>query len=327
MMNYIFDVGLRPTPRQGLAVPGPGVSEKHCGAMFFGKGGAGDSIPCRGPGRSPGIKQRLSTALAALLLALCLATAAQAAPLKVIAGTSLIDDIVHDLTGGDVQTVTLIKGSSCPGHESVKTTDFVFAARADLLLIHAFQENMVQVTGIIEAVRNETLRVAVLKPKGSWLIPSVQKTAISDVADALAAAVPEREEAIRQRAARRMARVDEAAAESAALLAPIAGKRVVAATVQSEFVRWAGADVAKTYDRAEDMTPSAVAGLVKALRGEGIAGVIDNSQSGSDAGLPLALELKVPHLVLSNFPGSSDDATDYFSLLRHNIAQLLRLAG
>jgi zinc transport system substrate-binding protein len=53
--------------------------------------------------------------------------------------------------------------------------------------------------------------------------------------------------------------------------------------------------------------------------------VVDNYQSGAEAGLPLALELDVPHAVLSNFPGSSEDVPDYFSLLRHNVDQLIRL--
>ncbi|MCL1926605.1 MAG: hypothetical protein FWF95_05655, partial [Syntrophorhabdaceae bacterium] len=81
---------------------------------------------------------------AGLLLAIFLVCAPplQAKTLKVIAGTSLIEDIVYDLSGGQAEVVTIIKGSSCPGHETVKTTDFVFAAKADIILVHSFQQKM-----------------------------------------------------------------------------------------------------------------------------------------------------------------------------------------
>ena len=72
-----------------------------------------------------------------LLLSIFTFTAAFAAePLRVVAGTSLITDIVNDLTAGDSEVLTIIQGSSCPGHENAKTQDFVFAAKADLVLIH-----------------------------------------------------------------------------------------------------------------------------------------------------------------------------------------------
>jgi len=88
----------------------------------------------------------------ALLLLCCSIPNAQAAPLKVIAGTSLIEDIVRDLTGGDAEIITIIQGSSCPGHENIRTTDFVFAAKADIVLLHSFQKDLPQITSMLDAV-------------------------------------------------------------------------------------------------------------------------------------------------------------------------------
>lgn len=245
--------------------------------------------------------------------------------LRVIAGTSLIEDIVLDLTDHKAEVITVIKGSSCPGHETVKTTDFVFAAQADLILVHSFQRNMPWLTGMVDAVQSE--RLVTLSPKGSWLIPEVQKRAVLDIAAALSEVSPKDAEAVNGRARERLARVDAIEKEIRARLAPVKDKPVAATAMQSEFVSWAGFAVLQTYGREEDMHPRGIARMVDELRGRRIAGVIDNYQSGGDTGLPLALELKVPHVVLSNFPGSSDDALDYFSLLNHNVAQLLLLVG
>ena len=87
-----------------------------------------------------------------LLFFCCCVTDVQAAALKIIAGTSLIEDITRDLSGGDAEIITIIQGSSCPGHENIRTSDFVFAANADIVLLHSFQRNLPQITSMLDAV-------------------------------------------------------------------------------------------------------------------------------------------------------------------------------
>jgi len=260
---------------------------------------------------------------ALLLLAACWSgNAAAEKPLKIIAGTSLIEDIARDLSGNTAEILTLVQGSNCPGHENVKTSDFVFAAGADILLLHAFQRDMPQVKTMLEAVKNKDLRVVFVPTRGSWLIPGNQKDASRHVAAALAKAAPHEAAGFGARLQRRLARVDSLGTECLAMLAPVRGKPVLAAAMQAEFLAWAGLDVLQTYGRTEDASAGALAQVLQAARGKEVYGVIDNKQSGGDAGLTLALELKVPHLVLSNFPGSGQDVPDYFSLLHANVQAL-----
>jgi len=260
-----------------------------------------------------------------LVLLFC-STASQAADaVRVVAGTSLISDIVADLTQNRCEILTLNQGSSCPGHENASTGDYVFAARANLLLIHPFQRNLQQVSAMLAAVDNPKLKVAEVSPRNSWLIPQVQKQAVNEIAAALEVIAPELAPAIRLRARQRMQHIDAAETQCRELLAPLQGKRVIAATMQAEFASWAGLEVVRTFGRAEDINARELAEILNAVKNIQVAGVVDNYQSGPDAGLPLALELGVAHVVLSNFPGSSDDAPDYFSLLMHNVRQLQAL--
>ncbi len=267
-----------------------------------------------------------------LMALLCLtwlspARADAASGLKIVAGTSLIEDIVQDLTGGQAAIRTLIPGSFCPGHDTAKTTDFVFAAGADLVLIHPFQRDMPGVDSVLETTGNGKRRLVALEPRGSWLIPETQKQAVRAIAAVLEEAAPEQAETIAGRARERIARVDRAVRDTAPLRAAIRGKAVAAASMQAEFVAWAGMTVIAQYGREEDMSPRAVVRLVEDLRGKPVAGIVDNFQSGADAGLPVALELGLPHAVLSNFPGFSETVPDYCTLLRHNLEQLARLGG
>jgi zinc transport system substrate-binding protein len=221
--------------------------------------------------------------------------------------------------------ITLVAGSSCPGHDNANPADFVFAAKADAMLAHAFQRNMSQAADLLESAKGGGMRLEIIDAKGSWLVPEVQRKATRDIAEVLERLSPETAPDIRKRAEMRQAGISRAETEALSRLAALKDTPVVAADTQSEFVRWAGFRVLEAHRRAEEMTPRDVVGLVDALRGRGIAGVIDNFQSGADAGLPLALELKVPHVILSNFPGFSADAPDYFSLLRHNVNELAKL--
>ncbi|MDR3357753.1 MAG: zinc ABC transporter substrate-binding protein [Desulfovibrio sp.] len=266
--------------------------------------------------------------LAALLLpALPRDGRAEAPALKIVAGTSLIEDIVRDLTDGRAEMITLVAGSSCPGHDNANPADFVFAAKADAMLIHAFQRDMPQTAGLLETGKPGGIRLEVIEAGGSWLVPEVQRKATRAVAEVLARLSPGAAPDINKRAETRLAGITRAEAEALSGLAALKNTPVVVADTQSEFVRWAGFTVLEAYRRSGEMTARDVANLVDALRGRKIAGVVDNLQSGADVGLPLALELKVPHVVLSNFPGSDGDVPDYFSLLRRNVSRLAGLTG
>lgn len=262
--------------------------------------------------------------LVCLVVLLC-GSPATAANLRIVAGTSLIEDIARDLSGGKSDILTLVPGSSCPGHDNARTQDFVFAAKADLVLIHGFQRNLPQLSGMMQAVDNTRAPLIVVDAEGSWLVPDNQRKAINAIAAVLKTANPEDAAAVEARAQARIALVDEAARQCAALLAPVRGKAVVAAQMQTEFVAWAGLKVLHSYGRAEDLSAKDLTNMMRAAQGQSIVAVIDNYQSGAEAGLPLALELGVPHLTLSNFPGSSASVPDYFTLLQANVALLAAL--
>jgi zinc transport system substrate-binding protein len=270
--------------------------------------------------------KHLSMLVVASLLLVRSALAAGPDTLTVVAGTSLVEDIVRDLTTGRAAMVTVTPGASCPGHSDLKATDMAFAATADVALVHQFQTTMPQVQSMLAAA-NSRLRVETLSLQGNWTIPSIQAEATRRIGQILAAVRPRQAADIQRRIAARLARIAAARAQAEKRLAPLTGKSVLASAMQADFVRWAGLRVVTAYERAEDMTPRELVGLMEAARGQRVVAVIDNLQSGADAGRPLAEELQVPHLVLSNFPGSLPGVDDYFDLLDYNVRRLSGLAG
>ena len=148
-----------------------------------------------------------------LILCSC-GRSAFAGPVKLIAGTSLITDVLQDLCGGNAEILTLVQGSSCPGHEDVKTGDFVFASHADLIVLHAWQERMPQFTTMLKSIERPDLRKVLLTETGSWLVPDNQREASRQAAAALEKAFPEKAGDVRARLAKRLARIDAAEAEA-----------------------------------------------------------------------------------------------------------------
>ena len=158
-----------------------------------------------------------------LILCSC-GRSAFAGPVKLIAGTSLITDVLQDLCGGNAEILTLVQGSSCPGHEDVKTGDFVFASHADLIVLHAWQERMPQFTTMLKSIERPDLRKVLLTETGSWLVPDNQREASRQAAAALEKAFPEKAGDVRARLAKRLARIDAAEAEAGKKLAPAKGR-------------------------------------------------------------------------------------------------------
>ncbi len=266
--------------------------------------------------------------IALTLLLLLLPVMAKASDdFKVIAGTSLVEDIVNDLTDGRATILTLIPGASCPGHGDTKASDVVFAAHAELAVLPAFQKNLPPVVNLFKAANNDRLHMEIVDLVGNWMMPPIQREAIMQISRALIKARPDWVADIEAKKQNRLRRLEEAERTVQTQLQPLHGMPVIAAKMQADFLAWTGLSVQATYGGLEEMTPNTMAALINDNRKKNIVAVIDNLQSGASVGRPLAEELGVSHLVLSNFPGSSSVAIDYFSLLNENVEQLLRLRG
>ena len=242
--------------------------------------------------------------------------------LKVVAGTSLEEDIVTDLTSNRAAIVTLIAGSSCPGHNDLKASDIIFVSSADVALLHTFQIDLPPVKNIFASANNKNLRIETISAEGNWMAPPVQIQATIHIGQILSEIKPEWAKDIEAKTNIRLKRIEDAEARAKKILNPLSNLEVIAAKMQADFVSWAGLTVVGEYERAENMSPKTIIRLLESARGKKIIGVIDNLQSGADAGIPIANELKVPHLVLSNFPGSLQGINNYFDLLNYNIKNL-----
>jgi zinc transport system substrate-binding protein len=265
------------------------------------------------------MKLRSAAFVVLLGVSLLLPLPAQGAPgtLRIVAGTELIADIARDLLGAGVQILTLVPAASCPGHHDVRAVDIAFIGKADAVILHEWQRRQKAVADAVFAAGNPAAP-SFVGPAPSWLIPENQIAASRSLA-ALFSALPGVDAGrVENKLAQRLGRIAKAVAASEKALAPYAGSPVMVSLMQADFVRRLGMNVVADYGRAEDSSPGSLMRLVETGKKAGVRVVVDNMQSGAEAGVPLAGEIGAAHVAFSNFPLFVQDVPDYETLLRHN---------
>jgi zinc transport system substrate-binding protein len=101
--------------------------------------------------------------------------------------------------------------------------------------------------------------------------------------------------------------------------AGIFGKSVITSSMQKEVLEWMGFHVLGEYGRQEAMSTREVVRLSEIGRDQKAIMVVDNLQSGPDAGKGIAETLGVPHVILTNFPSEKG----YLATLGENMNAVL----
>ena len=244
--------------------------------------------------------------------------------LKVVTSTSLIASIVQRVGGDLVDVVDIIPPAQCPGHFDIKPGDIQKLADADLFLLHGWQgEKFSQ--DLIASANNPDLTVVKINVQGNWMTPPVQAQATDQIASALCQVDAGNSSIYQQSAAEYKhlveAKEDELKARIAS--ANLSAINVICGEQQAGFLVWTGLNVVATYGEPDSLTPQVVADLVDQGREANVRLIIDNLQSGQDAGRGIADELGCRRIVLSNFPEGFDNTETWEKAIDRNIDLIL----
>ena len=252
--------------------------------------------------------------------------------LGVVTSTSLIAQIVERVGGDRVSVVNIIPPAQCPGHFAVKPGDIHKLATGDLFLLHGWQgEKFSQ--ELIASADNPDLAVVSLDiqttESNNWMVPSVQREASDKITAALCQVDSQNSAAYQQLAAEYADVISLKEAEIRTRLEPanLSSINVMCAEMQAGFVSWTGLNVVATYGRPDSLTPQVVRELVDAGRTSGVTLIIDNLQSGQDAGASITEELGVTRIILSNFPGGFPNTETWEKAIDVNAQLILGATG
>lgn len=271
---------------------------------------------------------RLRLALFPGLLWCCLTLAvlpvwAQATPIRIAAGTTLVADIVNDLGQGFLTATTLMPAAACPGHTDLRASDLRRLHEARAIILHDWQAHLDAVMGPIKSEATLADKVRFVEAPGNWLVPQRQQAATLAVAQILAALDPPHAGLYRERAKARAAAIARIAKDVAAKALPLKGLPVMADVQQKPLLAWFGCQVAAEYGRFEETGPERLARAVAAAKAAHVRLVIDNLQSSGGAGKTLAEDLDAAYAVLSNFPGAFDNTPTWATTIAANLERCL----
>ncbi|AEG15715.1 ABC-type metal ion transporter, periplasmic subunit [Desulfofundulus kuznetsovii DSM 6115] len=262
--------------------------------------------------------------LVIFLLAISGCAAKESPKLKVATGTSLIADIVKNVGGDKVETVNIVPPAACPGHFDLKPGDVQKLAEARLFLRHDWQGKMFT-KELIESVHNKDLQVVEVAVAGNWMAPPVQKEAVTKIAGILMEKDPSNRTYYEQNADRLVSQIEAKGQETLSRLqaAGAGGVKVLCSDMQQGFLKWAGFDVVAAYGRPEELSPQKMQELINKGKQAGVKLVVDNLQSGPDAGKVMAKELGAAQVTISNFPGGLPQTDTWSAALDKNVELLL----
>jgi ABC-type Zn uptake system ZnuABC Zn-binding protein ZnuA len=244
----------------------------------------------------------------------------------VVAGSSLIANIIHDVADDSLQTRTLIPPGVCPSHYDVRTSDIETLANSRALLIHNFQQNYQNVVGAIEAAENPDLVITVLNVTGNWMLPAIHAEAVGKIAQALGEIYPENAAYYQGNATERVQTILTYGEDVKSRLqdAGVDGVKVICAAIQEGFVRWAGFSITATFGRPEELSPGDVEQLITQARDAGVALIIDNLQSGATTlGASIEQDIDAITVTISNFPGGLQNTGTWEKAIDKNVDLLL----
>ena len=250
------------------------------------------------------------------------------AKLKVVASMSLIAQIVERVGGDLVDVVSIIPPAQCPGHFDVKPGDIQKLADADLFLLGGWQGEMFS-QKLIDSANNPDLTVISLdipsNPQSNWMVPSVQQDATDGVAAALSQVDITNSSAYQASADKFKNTIKIKGDEIQGRLAGqnLANVNVVCSGMQAAFLKWVGLNVVTFYGRPDSLTPQLIKDLVDTSEAQNVTLIIDNLQSGQDAGAALAEELGCARIILSNFPGGFANTETWEQAIDENIRRIL----
>ena len=244
----------------------------------------------------------------------------------VMAGSSLIGNIIQDVADGGLETRTIIPPGVCPGHYDMKPSDIEALANSKALFIHDYQQYFQNINGAVEAADNPDLIIKALNVTGNWMVPQVQAEAVAEITEALGEIDPENVAYYYEKAIERLQAVLTKGEEVEDTLsdAGLGNVAVICAEMQAGFISWVGFNITATFGRPEDLSPAQIADLIDTAQEADAALIIDNLQSGSTTlGESMGEDIEAIPVTISNFPGGLEDTETWEKAIDKNVDLLL----
>jgi zinc transport system substrate-binding protein len=238
----------------------------------------------------------------------------------IVASDTILSGMCEALLPHDSFEITaILPPGQCPGHYDMKLADIAKIRQADLVI--SFRS-----MPFLNQAQIEEGKHLLIETNGrNWMAPPSYLVGIGIVADKLIERFPEQSQQISSRREHVIREAEEKVESLRSRLhqASRSEKPIIAASLLKEPLEWMGFQVVGEYGRPESLSAKEIVELTRIGRNKKVAMIVDNLQSGPDAGKGIAEALNVPHVILANFPSEKG----YAATLSENVSAALTAAG
>lgn len=258
-----------------------------------------------------------------LLLSLPFSIQSYQEPGIIAATTTLIESALKDALGDDMmnyQIIRIIPPHSCPGHFDLNPGQLPALKKAELIILHSYQETLAEK---MKGIGIAPDRILIIDSKNSLLIPSNYLTFVRIISQSIANTSSTQKQNILDNIkdlSEKLLSLEERINKSREAFSK---NRVIVSAMQKDFCQYLGFDITGTFRRAEDMSPADVLRLIRLDTDL----IIANLQEGTRAAVNISEKMDLPLAVLSNFPDFSEYGVDYLELVNKNIDRLEELCS
>jgi zinc transport system substrate-binding protein len=212
-------------------------------------------------------------------------------------------------------TEAVLPPGQCPGHYDVKLSDIQKIKTADLVVSFKGMPFM------DKAGPGGKAQFLVDAGTRNWMVPDSYIYGLGVLAKALSIFFPKDKDEIIRRKEDSIQEVKRGANWLVEKIkqSGIFGKPLIASSMQKEPLEWMGFHVVGEYGRQEAISAREIVRLMEIGKTQKTIMVVDNLQSGPEAGKGIAETLGIPHVVLTNFPSEKG----YLATLGENVNAVL----
>jgi len=244
--------------------------------------------------------------------------------LEIVATSTHIGCCVKEIGKSKVNVTILIPPGICPGHYEIKPGDLKKLCNNGILLYHGWEGF---IDDISKAVENTGAKIFRLDVEGNWNIPEVQIKAGEKITHIMVSIDPSNKEFYEKNLIsykKKMSALDRKIKNfvSANKLSTVP---VIASKMQQDFLNYLGFNIAGTFGRDEEISPGNITELINKAKTYNVKMIVSNLQSGTSTGEMLSRKTKLPHVILSNFPGGFERTDNVEATIMKNL-ELIRNA-
>ena len=235
--------------------------------------------------------------------------------IKIAVTTSNLSTLLNEICKDKIDVITIIPTTMCPENYDVEAKTIKEINKCNVVLYHTWQP---WVKNLRYKMSNLGIVYREIKTEGNLMIPYINLRAAKEIVDLVSIWDQENKDFYEKNFLDYSFRVNFVSEEIIKNNINKYNKKIVCNNKIKSFMEWLGFEIVSTYGKSSNISSAEMLMLTKKIKKDKVKYVVDNLQAGTDIGRALCEDLKLKHIVISNFAlGNS-----YINTLKNNIEKI-----